>query len=99
MSDALADLSAAGVAVWLDDISRQRLTSGNLAELVKDKHGVGVTSNPTIFAKALEDVDTYAETLKDLKVRKVSVDEAVRMVTATDVRDGCDLLRPVYDRS
>jgi len=99
MPDALAELSAAGVAVWLDDISRQRLNSGNLAKLVAEKHVVGVTSNPTIFAKALADVDTYAETLSDLKLRKTSVDEAVRMVTATDVRDGCDLLRPVYDRS
>lgn len=99
MPDALAELSAAGVAVWLDDISRQRLNSGNLAQLVAEKHVVGVTSNPTIFAKALEDVETYAETLADLKLRKVSVDEAVRMITATDVRDGCDLLRPVYDRS
>ncbi|SHM48340.1 transaldolase [Cryptosporangium aurantiacum] len=99
MSDALAELSAAGVAVWLDDISRQRLNSGNLAQLVTEKHVVGVTSNPTIFAKALEDIDTYAETLTDLKARKVSVDEAVRMVTATDIRDGADLLRPVFDRS
>jgi transaldolase len=99
MPDALADLSAAGVAVWLDDISRQRLNSGNLAQLITEKHVVGVTSNPTIFAKALEDVDTYQETLADLKLRKTSVDEAIRMITATDIRDAADVLRPQYDAS
>ena len=59
MSDALADLSAAGVAIWLDDISRERLRSGNLEQLVRDKHVVGVTSNPTIFQKALSQGDAY----------------------------------------
>ncbi|HVD27514.1 MAG TPA: transaldolase family protein, partial [Mycobacteriales bacterium] len=53
MSDALADLSAAGVAVWLDDLSRERLRSGNLQHLIDDKHVVGVTTNPTIFQKAI----------------------------------------------
>ncbi|HEY3505274.1 MAG TPA: transaldolase [Actinocatenispora sp.] len=99
MTDRLADLSAAGVAVWLDDISRQRLTSGNLDALRREKHVVGVTSNPTIFAKALSDADEYAEQLADLGVRGVSLDEATRMITAYDVRWACDVLRPVYDET
>ena len=57
--DPLAELSAAGVAVWLDDISRERLTSGNLAALARDRHVVGVTSNPTIFEHALSHGTAY----------------------------------------
>ena len=99
MADPLADLTAAGVAVWLDDLSRQRLVSGNLKSLMEDRHVVGVTSNPTIFAKALEDHEIYAETIDDLAVRRVSVDEATRLITSTDVRDACDVLRPAHDAS
>jgi transaldolase len=99
MSDALADLSAAGVAVWLDDISRERLRSGNLAQLVADKHVVGVTTNPTIFQKALSQGDAYDEQTHDLALRGVDVGETVRSITAYDVRWGCDLLRAEYDRS
>ena len=99
MSDALADLSAAGVAVWLDDISRERLRSGNLEQLVRDKHVVGVTSNPTIFQKALSEGDAYDEQVRDLALRGVDVGEAVRSITTYDIRWGCDVLRPVYDRT
>ena len=99
MSDPLAELSAAGVAVWLDDISRERLRSGNLAQLVRDKHVVGVTSNPTIFQKALSEGDAYDEQLRDLALRGVDVGEAVRTITSYDVRWGCDALREVYDRT
>ena len=59
----LADLSAAGVSIWLDDLSRQRIESGNLASLIEDSEVVGVTSNPTIFASAFADADHYAEDL------------------------------------
>ncbi|HEY3713935.1 MAG TPA: transaldolase [Jatrophihabitantaceae bacterium] len=99
MSDHLADLSAQGVAIWLDDLSRERLTTGNLAALSKDKHIVGVTTNPTIFAKALEKGDAYNEQLKDLALRGVEVEEASRAITAYDVRWACDVLRPAYDAS
>ena len=96
-SDVLAELSAAGVSVWLDDISRKRLTSGNLAALVKDRQVVGVTSNPTIFDHALSHGDAYKEQLAALALRGVSVGEASRAITAYDVRWACDVLRPVYD--
>ena len=62
MTDKLAQLSELGVSIWLDDVSRRRLTTGNLAGLVRDKHVVGVTSNPTIFAKALSNADDYDDT-------------------------------------
>jgi len=97
MTDRLGELSAAGVAIWLDDLSRERLTSGNLDQLRREKHLVGVTSNPTIFAKALSDADVYNRQLRDLAVCGVDVDEAVRLLTTYDVRWACDVMRPAYD--
>ena len=96
-SDVLGQLSEAGVSVWLDDISRDRLRTGNLQSLMDDYHVVGVTSNPTIFAKALSQGDAYDEQVKDLKIRGVSVEEASRALTTYDIRWACDVLRPVYD--
>ena len=99
MSDALADLTAAGVAVWLDDLSRERLRSGNLQQLIDDKHVVGVTTNPTIFQKAIGAGDAYDDATAELALRGVDVGEAVRSLTTYDVRWACDVLKPVYDRS
>jgi transaldolase len=99
MSDALADLSAQDVSIWLDDISRERLRSGNLQELIDTKHVVGVTSNPTIFAKALEKGDAYDEQLAELKTRQVALDGVIRYLMAYDIRWACDVLRPVFDRT
>jgi len=96
-SDVLGQLSEAGVSVWLDDISRDRLRTGNLQSLMDTYHVVGVTSNPTIFAKALSQGDAYDEQVKDLKIRGVSVEEASRALTTYDIRWGCDVMRPVYD--
>ena len=95
--DVLAQLSAAGVSVWLDDISRERLTTGNLAGLIRDRHVVGVTSNPTIFAHALASGSAYDSQLADLEVREVGLEEAARAITTYDIRWACDVLRPVYD--
>jgi len=86
MTDRLGELSAAGVAVWLDDLSRVRLTSGSLAKMLKDQHVVGVTTNPSIFQKALSDADAYDQQVGDLARMGVSVEEAVRLMTARDVR-------------
>ncbi len=99
MTDRLAELSAAGVAVWLDDLSRVRLTTGSLAKMLKEQHVVGVTTNPSIFQKALSDADAYDAQLKDLAAQRVTVEEAVRLMTARDVRDACDVERPAYDAS
>ncbi|CAM5592959.1 MULTISPECIES: transaldolase [Streptomyces] len=97
MTDALKRLSEEGVAIWLDDLSRKRITSGNLAELIDQQHVVGVTTNPTIFQKAISEGDGYDQQLSDLAARKVTVEEAIRMITTADVRDAADILRPVYD--
>ena len=99
MSDALADLSAQGVSIWLDDISRERLATGNLQQLVDTKHVVGVTSNPTIFQKAMEKGTAYDEQIRELGARGVSLDESVRLLTGYDIRWACDVLRPTYDRT
>jgi transaldolase len=97
--DVLGQLSEAGVSVWLDDISRDRLRTGNLQELIDDSHVVGVTSNPTIFAKSLSTGDAYDAQIADLKIRGVSVDEASRMITTYDIRWACDVFTPVYERT
>jgi transaldolase len=97
--DKLGELSALGVAVWLDDISRERLRTGNLAELMRDFHVVGVTSNPTIFASALSKGDAYDEQLADIKVRKIGADQASWEITTYDIRWAADVLRPAYDAS
>ncbi|GAA4227220.1 transaldolase [Actinomadura meridiana] len=99
MSDILKALSDEGVSIWLDDISRDRLRTGNLANLVKNSNVVGVTSNPTIFAKALSKGTAYDDQVRDLAVRGVDIEEATRAVTTYDIRWGCDVLRPVYDRT
>jgi len=87
------------VSVWLDDISRDRLRTGNLQMLIDDFHVVGVTSNPTIFAKSLSSGDAYDQQIADLKIRGVTVDEAARMITTYDIRWACDVFRPVYERT
>ncbi len=99
MNDRLQALYDAGVSTWLDDISRERLRTGNLRDLSDDYDVVGFTSNPTIFAKAVSDADDYAEQVQHLADRGVSLAEAVRMITTYDVRWGCDVLRHVYDRT
>jgi transaldolase len=99
MTDPLIELSQAGVAVWLDDLSRERLRSGNLADLVREQQVVGVTTNPSIFEKALSEGDAYDQQIRDLALRGVDVAEAVRMLTTYDVRWACDVLREVYDRT
>jgi transaldolase len=98
-SDALRQLSDQGVAIWLDDMSRGRLSTEGLADLIRDKYVVGVTTNPTIFQKAISESELYDRQVRDLAARGVDVEEAVRMITTYDVRWACDVLRPVYDAS
>ncbi len=91
------ELSDLGVSIWLDDLSRQRLTSGNLASLMASHHVVGVTTNPTIFAAALSDGDSYRNQIAELAARGVGAEEAVVDITSDDVRDGCDLFTDVFN--
>jgi transaldolase len=97
MTDSLARLRAAGVSVWLDDLRRERLTSGSLAALVRDKHVSGVTTNPTIFARSVAGSDAYSDQIRDLQVRQADPGQALRELTTFDVRWACDVLRPVHD--
>jgi len=98
-SDPLAELSRAGVSIWLDDLSRPLLTSGRLASLAARDHVVGVTSNPTIFARAITGSDAYAAQIRDLASRGVTVGEALRALTTFDVRWACDVLHRAYAAS
>lgn len=92
----LAALSAAGVSVWLDDLSRDRLQSGNLQELIDTKSVVGVTTNPSIFQAALSKGDAYDAQVKELADRGADVDATIRTVTTDDVRNACDLFAGIY---
>ncbi len=83
--------------MWLDDISRDRLRTGNLQALIDDLHVVGVTSNPTIFAKSLSAGSAYDDQIADLRTRGVTVEEASRAITTYDIRWACDVFRPVYE--
>ena len=96
MTDKLAELSELGVSIWLDDLSRERMDSGNLAGLIGDKHVVGVTTNPTIFAGALSGGAAYNDQVGELAARGADVDTAVREITTTDVRRAADLFREVH---
>ncbi|MDT5250952.1 MAG: transaldolase [Mycobacterium sp.] len=95
----LAALSAAGVSVWLDDLSRERLQTGNLAELIATKSVVGVTTNPSIFQAALSKGTAYDAQVKELADRGADVDATIRTVTTDDVRNACDVLAKVYEAS
>lgn len=95
----LAALSAAGVSVWLDDLSRERLRTGNLQQLVDTRSVVGVTTNPSIFQAALSQLHTYDAQIKELAERGADVDAAIRTITTDDVREACDVLRPQWEAS
>lgn len=85
--------------MWLDDLSRELLASGALRSLINRRHVVGVTTNPTIFASALAKGDRYDNQMRDLAAQNADVDAAVFSITTDDVRAGCDVLAPVYERT
>jgi len=95
MSDRLKALSDAGVSIWLDDLSRERIESGNLADLIAQKHVVGVTTNPTIFAAAIADGERYDEQVAQLVDKGEPVDRVVFELTTEDVRNACDIFAPL----
>ncbi len=99
MTDRLAELSQAGVSIWLDDLSRERIRGGGLLDMVRDDHIVGVTTNPSIFAKALSEGEQYAEQVAELAKAGADVDTAVEEITTSDVREACDELEPVWERT
>ena len=91
------EISQIGVSIWLDDLSKDRLTTGSLASLMEHNHVVGVTSNPTIFAGAVSGSDSYTGDLADLARAGVTPEEAVFEVMIRDIQGACDLMRPVFD--
>jgi transaldolase len=91
------DLSNAGVSIWLDDLSRDRITSGNLKQLIADVNVVGVTTNPSIFAAALTNGASYAAQVAELAPSSIGAEEAVFEITTRDVAEACDIFRPIYD--
>jgi len=94
-----AQLSDAGVSIWLDDLSRERITSGSLAALIASHNVVGVTTNPTIFAAALTDGESYAQQVSELAKAGADAGEAVFHITTRDVASACDIFTPVFERS
>jgi transaldolase len=99
MVSALTDLAAAGVAVWLDDLNRTRIHSGSLTRAVEKGDIVGVTTNPTIFAKAIGSGFGYEDQVRDLALRGTAIGEALRLLTAWDVRKACDIFQPVFEKT
>jgi transaldolase len=96
MTDRLKELSEAGVSIWLDDLSRERLNTGNLAKLVADSSVVGVTTNPTIFASALSKGEAYDDQIKELAALNSSVEDTITALTSDDVRNACDVFTSIY---
>ncbi|RDV44673.1 transaldolase [Leifsonia sp. ku-ls] len=94
-----AALSAAGVSIWLDDLSRERINSGSLQQLIAEKNVVGVTTNPTIFAAALSKGEAYDEQVRQLAASGVSVDDAIFEITTDDVANASDIFHEVFERS
>ncbi len=98
-TDRLKQLSDAGVSIWLDDLNRPMIKEGELQSLLDDKHVVGVTTNPSIFAAALADGESYTPQIKDLAAEDADVEKTVFTITTEDVRDACDILMPVFERT
>ncbi|HWJ81032.1 MAG TPA: transaldolase [Nocardioides sp.] len=97
MSERLQALADAGVSIWLDDLSRERIETGNLADLVKEKSVVGVTTNPTIFASAISDGERYDDQVRRLVADGADVNKVIFDLTTEDVRNACDVLAPVHE--
>lgn len=97
MTTSTQKISDAGVSLWFDDLSRERITTGNLQELIDTKNVVGITTNPTIFAGALSNGESYAEQVKELAAADTSLEDAVFTIMADDVQKACDVFAPIYN--
>ncbi|MBZ8177832.1 transaldolase [Corynebacterium sp. 3HC-13] len=99
MTHAIGQLADLGTSTWLDDLSRERISTGNLTELIANKGIVGVTTNPAIFAAAMSAGTAYDEQIAELKKAAATVDEAVYAMSIDDVRDACDAFAEIYHQS
>ncbi len=95
----LHQLSEHGQSVWIDSLSREWLETGELARLMRDDAVVGVTSNPTIFEKALSTGGWYDDQLKEILEHEDDTKEVFIRLAVEDIKDGCDLLRPVWEKT
>jgi len=93
----LERLSELGQSVWVDFLSRESIRGGHLRELIDEDSVVGATSNPTIFEKAMSSGDAYDEQLQELAAKGADVQETFWALAEQDIRDACDLFRPVWD--
>jgi transaldolase len=98
-NEKLAALAGAGVSIWLDDLSRERITSGNLKRLIDEWSVVGVTTNPTIFASALKNGAAYDAQVRELAARGADVAATIREVTVADVQQACDVFSGTWETS
>jgi len=92
-----AALSAVGVSIWLDDLSRERINSGGIQKLIAERNVVGITTNPTIFAAALAKGEAYDAQVAELAAAGKTVTESVFEITTDDVAAASDIFRPIYD--
>jgi transaldolase len=99
MASKTEELSEIGVSIWLDDLSRDRIASGGLQNLIDTRNVVGVTTNPTIFASALAKGNAYDSKVADLAAAGTNVTDAVFEITTGDVSDACEIFAPVYEKS
>ncbi|WP_115786759.1 transaldolase [Arthrobacter silvisoli] len=95
MTTPTQQLSDVGVSIWLDDLSRARLTSGSLAKLIEEKNVVGVTTNPSIFQAAITSGSDYDAAIAALAAQGAGLEETIFEITTTDVADACDLFAPI----
>jgi transaldolase len=99
MTNPLETLAANGVSIWLDDLSRSRIESGNLESLISSRSVSGVTTNPTIFAGALSKGEGYGEQVRSLALAGASATKAIFEITTVDVANACDIFKGVYSAS
>ncbi|MGA0119654.1 MAG: transaldolase family protein, partial [Candidatus Nanopelagicaceae bacterium] len=99
----LAQVSAAGVSVWLDDLSRERMIKGGkasyLPDLIKEDFVVGVTTNPAIFSAAIANSDLYRTDIDSLYRKGLNAEAIITELTTADVKAACKLFLPVFDRT
>lgn len=96
MTTGAQELSDLGVSIWLDDLSRDRIASGDLAQLIRDSNVVGITTNPTIFANALRGWSSYEGQIRELASHNVTADEVALTLTVDDVVAAADILHPTF---
>ena len=99
MPNPIQQLADTGVAVWLDDLSRARIQSGELAKMVEHGGVVGITTNPTIFAKAIGSGEGYEAQVHDLALGGTAVGDALRLLILSYVRAACHVLQPTASRT